>query len=310
MIAKSDAEWRKFEEQVARIESALSGSLASIKSPDFLIDVDTREPREVDAVMRVNAGSTTLLIGFECRKRNTPQDVTWIEQLIGKRSSLNLDKLIAVSAEGFTPAAMEKAKKNGIEFRQLSEMKAAALDELRNTISFHGYNFTALLKKLSLKLDANGRPRGAAERHLHSAMRVHGFDVTLMHRYSDHMPISLKQFVVELCGKMEKERVGLRETNPVIKVKLTFPTPNYYYFCDEEKYPIRGVDLDLDLKNGILNFPIDSASDYTKEDKKIGRVFHTDESILDDNNAARLTVVFTEDGIRSQAVFTQKKKSS
>lgn len=192
-------------------------------------------------------------------------------------------------------------------------MTKAALDALRNTVSFNGYNFPALLKKLGLKLDAKSRPRDVAERHFYSEMQVHGFDVTLMHRYSDNKPISLKQFIIQMCEQLERENVGLRETNPKIKAKLNFPTPNYYYLIDQEKYPIKEIDLDLDLENGIFHFPIDSISDYTKENKKFGRAFYTGKSNLDTNSTARLIVVFTEDGIQSHAVFntlTQKKKNS
>jgi hypothetical protein len=37
----------------------------------------------------------------ECRQHQSPQDVQWIEELIGRRVSLPADSAIAVSSSGF-----------------------------------------------------------------------------------------------------------------------------------------------------------------------------------------------------------------
>lgn len=59
---------------------------------------------------------------IECREHGDPQDVMWIEELIGRRASLHADAVIAVSASGFTSTALRKAAAHGIATRELQEL--------------------------------------------------------------------------------------------------------------------------------------------------------------------------------------------
>ncbi|GAB3483351.1 restriction endonuclease [Polaromonas eurypsychrophila] len=114
-------DWRKFELLIAAIEKTLLPLGAEIKSPDHLPDLVTGQKREVDASIRFKVGSTPILITVECRKRDSPQDVTWIEQLATKKESIGASTTVAVSSEGFTKAAEELAGRKGIQTRILTE---------------------------------------------------------------------------------------------------------------------------------------------------------------------------------------------
>lgn len=292
---------------MADIESALSGSPASIKSPDFLPDVDTGEMREVDAVMRVNAGSTSVLVAFECRKRSVPQDVTWIEQLIAKRQSLKLDKLIAVSEKGFTAAAKTKAEKYGIELRQISQMKAVALDTLRDKIKVTGFGFPTLLRGISVRLGVGQQPHGIATAQFNKNIQELGLKMTFGHRYSNDEPINLQDFVQQTCITMLQELLELREKVSTLSLDVEFSEAPYYYLVESFKYPIKKVLLQLDLKDGIIPVQITAASTYIKSGEKFGGVLQTEEIQLDNGAAAQLTVVFTKDKIHSHATFNLPK---
>jgi hypothetical protein len=50
------------------------------------------------------------------------EDVTWIEELIGRRASLAADAIIAVSASGFTATARQKADRYGIILRDVASL--------------------------------------------------------------------------------------------------------------------------------------------------------------------------------------------
>ena len=113
--------WRQFELLVARIEAALVPTGASVKSPDRIRDLVTGNLREVDASIRMDVGSTTLLITIECRRRRHVQDDTWIEQLATKRQKIGAAKTIAVSASGFSEAATKTAQMHGIDLRTLED---------------------------------------------------------------------------------------------------------------------------------------------------------------------------------------------
>jgi hypothetical protein len=76
------------------------------------------QPRQIDVAIR-REDSLTIV---ECRLHKDPQDVTWIEELMGRRISLSADAVIAVSASGFTKTAREKATHYGIILRDFSNL--------------------------------------------------------------------------------------------------------------------------------------------------------------------------------------------
>jgi hypothetical protein len=119
---------RDLERLVALVEKVL-GPQAEVRSPDHLQDRDTGEPREVDVSIRLQVGSTPVLIIGECRDRKAIQDSTWIEQLAEKAKSVGAARALAVSRSGFYEAAIAKAKARGVEVRQLKSLTAASVLE-------------------------------------------------------------------------------------------------------------------------------------------------------------------------------------
>jgi hypothetical protein len=113
---------RDLEKVISLLEGELQQSGIQVKSPDFLPDKGTGMLREVDISLRGHIGSSDILAIIECRDRNGTQDVTWIEQIICKRSSVNADKVLAVSSSKFSEPARIKAEKNNIELRTLDEI--------------------------------------------------------------------------------------------------------------------------------------------------------------------------------------------
>lgn len=115
-------DWREFEKLVARIERALAPRGAIVKSPDRVRDLYTGSLREVDASIRYKIGTTPILITVECRKRDSVQDDTWMEQLATKKHKIGAAKTIAVSSSGFTAPATETARYLGIEVRRIRKI--------------------------------------------------------------------------------------------------------------------------------------------------------------------------------------------
>jgi hypothetical protein len=99
-----------------------------VKSPDHIRDVTTGQLREVDASIRCTIGSTPILIIIECRHRNRPADIQWIEQLATKRDSIRADKVIAVSSAGFYGPTIRAAQHHRIELRTFSQISQSDLN--------------------------------------------------------------------------------------------------------------------------------------------------------------------------------------
>ncbi len=110
---------KKFERQIERIHQLLEAEGTEITWNDRIPDPDNpNQPRQIDVAIRRDG----LLTLVECRLHKEPQDVTWIEELMGRRTSLAADAVIAVSASGFTKTAQEKASRYGIILRDFSTL--------------------------------------------------------------------------------------------------------------------------------------------------------------------------------------------
>ena len=113
-------EWREFEQLVSRIERVLGPLGAVVTSPDRIRDSVTGQLREVDASIRPQKDAPPIRV-LECRDRAGVEDVTWIEQIIGKILGHGVPT-IAVSSKGFSKSAITKASHHGIETRIISTL--------------------------------------------------------------------------------------------------------------------------------------------------------------------------------------------
>jgi hypothetical protein len=114
MSKKSDA----FEQRIHRIHELIDGTDAEVTWNNRIPDPDNpKRSRQID--ITIKRGATLTLV--ECRIHNQPQDVKWVEELIGRRASLKAASVIGVSASGFTEGAILKAKTHGIVLRDLEE---------------------------------------------------------------------------------------------------------------------------------------------------------------------------------------------
>jgi hypothetical protein len=96
---------RELEKLVEMIEKALSDTDVKIKSPDYIVGVNSKSLREVDISLQTRVGSTDILVILECRDRQSVEDVRWIEELATKREDVLASKAIAVSSSGFSEGA-------------------------------------------------------------------------------------------------------------------------------------------------------------------------------------------------------------
>lgn len=86
---------------------------------------------ELDIVITGKIGSATFKWLIECRDRPSdgPAPGSWIEQLAGRRSRFNFDKVMAVSTTGFAIGAKEEAERTGIDLRLFQNL---TYDEVSN----------------------------------------------------------------------------------------------------------------------------------------------------------------------------------
>ena len=113
----SDSE--KFEIMISQITSLLVEGNAQVTWDEKILDPDNpTQQRQIDVLVNQN----DLITLIECRLHKKPQDVQWIEELIGRQASLRAHAIIAVSSSGFTKGAVAKAKRFGINLRETNEL--------------------------------------------------------------------------------------------------------------------------------------------------------------------------------------------
>jgi len=135
----------RFEQQVSRIHELIEQPGSVVTWNDHIPDPDNPvQPRQIDITIKRD-GTLTII---ECRIHNKPQDVKWIEELMGRRKSLNADAVIAVSHAGFTKGAIIKARKYGVLLRDFKSLTEEEIIEwgckTRLWVSYHNFSKIAL----------------------------------------------------------------------------------------------------------------------------------------------------------------------
>jgi hypothetical protein len=105
----------EFQTLVYHVYVHLAATSDRVTESAMLQERDDGPKREVDVLIEHRAAGTSLQIAVECRARKDKDDIEWIDGLIGKFKDLKVNKTIAVSQSGFTAAAQQKAKDNGID---------------------------------------------------------------------------------------------------------------------------------------------------------------------------------------------------
>ncbi len=111
----------EFQKLITKIYEQLAGPNDIVSESAMVRERGSGTLREVDILLQKRIFGTDLRIAVECRDRADKEDIEWIDNLIGKYQDLDVDKKIAVSNSGFTPAAQKKASLNRIETLTLKE---------------------------------------------------------------------------------------------------------------------------------------------------------------------------------------------
>ncbi|MDP9176758.1 MAG: restriction endonuclease [Gemmatimonadota bacterium] len=111
----------EFQEFVAVVERLTASPTASVVESSMLLDPPAGVEREIDVVIDEIIDAVPMRVALECRDHKRPQDVTWIDALIGRFQRMEVDEVIAVSSSGFTDAAIKKAHNFGIKTYTIRE---------------------------------------------------------------------------------------------------------------------------------------------------------------------------------------------
>ncbi len=145
----SDSE--NFEIMVSQIVALLEGDKAEVIWNERIVDPDNpSQLRQIDVLVRKDS----LITLIECRLHISPQDVQWIEELIGRQVSLRAHAIFAVSSSGFTKGAIAKAKQFNINLRKTDELSSDEIIKWCKPIEFSLFYWKFIDFRLDLFFDS------------------------------------------------------------------------------------------------------------------------------------------------------------
>ncbi len=114
----------QLEALVAFVERTLVPQGFDVKTKQRVYNDESIQIAQFDVEVRGKVGSTAIAWLIECRDRpaSGPAPGSWIEQLVGRRARFGFNKVTAVSTTGFATGAVEFAREQGIELREVASL--------------------------------------------------------------------------------------------------------------------------------------------------------------------------------------------
>ena len=104
-----------FQQLIKRIYAAMASDDATVQESVMLKEKHSSSNREVDILIEQSIAGHKIKIAVECRDKSRKDDITWIDDVIGKYADLEVDKIVAISRSGFSQPAIEKAIEHKID---------------------------------------------------------------------------------------------------------------------------------------------------------------------------------------------------
>ncbi|HET9216646.1 MAG TPA: restriction endonuclease, partial [Terriglobia bacterium] len=124
---------------VAIVERILLPDGFEVKTNERIYDDGGVQIAEFDIEICGKVGTTTIYWLIECRDRpgNGAAPASWIEQLVGRRGRFGFNKVTAVSTTGFAAGAVEYARDEGIELREVRSLAATEFEDWLQITTLH-----------------------------------------------------------------------------------------------------------------------------------------------------------------------------
>lgn len=113
----ADPKWKRFEKLIHAIHEQFAPAGAVVTLDDQIEGKHSGVPRQIDISIRVNIAHYPVLVVVECKDHSRPIDVGELGAFLSLRDDVGANKAVMISTSGFTAAAVEYARANGIETR-------------------------------------------------------------------------------------------------------------------------------------------------------------------------------------------------
>jgi hypothetical protein len=140
-----DPKWKRFEKLAYEIQKEFAGN-ATVTLNDSIQGFDSKVPRQIDISVRQNIGQYPLLVVIDCKDYKEPLDVKDVEEFSGLVRDVRASKGALISSRGFSEAAVNVARNQGIETFRLIDTESVdwktyvAVPALLERTFMHGFH--------------------------------------------------------------------------------------------------------------------------------------------------------------------------
>lgn len=145
---------KQLEALVAFVERELLPPGFVVKSNERVFNDEGIQIAEFDIEVNGKVGTTTISWLIECRDRpgQGAAPGSWIEQLVGRRTRFGFNKVTAVSTTGFAAGAVDFAKQQGIELREVASLAPEEFKDWLHITEMHQIRRVTDLKHATIFL--------------------------------------------------------------------------------------------------------------------------------------------------------------
>lgn len=220
---------------------------------------------ELDVFVSGTLSTTQIEWLIECRDRPSegPAPGAWIQQLVGRRTTLKLNKVTAVSTTGFSPAAIAFAKQEGIELRSVNQITRAEVETWFSSQSIPFHNVIGDLKQVDIRLAGSDEDKSAIYARLSANPQARLFFPT-----SGGEPVPMNTLWKQAVDLAPRELSdGVTPNGPParkqITVEYTNPADRYKVSSNGKDVHITSITFAGDIRVEVVEVPISSITRYS-----------------------------------------------
>jgi hypothetical protein len=113
----ADPKWRRFEKLIHQIHAQLAPEGANVTLDDKITGCESKVERKLDVTIRASVAQYKILIVVECKDEARPIDVGTMGEFASLLRDVKANKGVMISTSGYTEAAIEMARAQGIDSR-------------------------------------------------------------------------------------------------------------------------------------------------------------------------------------------------
>lgn len=278
---RAAADGKQLEDLVAIIEGLLLPNGFEVTKNRRVYNDHGTQVAEFDVEIRGKLGSGSIAWLIECRNRpgEGPAAGSWIEQLAGRRSRFNFNKVSAVSTTGFTEGAVDYAKTVGIDLRELEDVAPEMINWLR-VRSVQSHEYKHWLNHANIEIDENEPPERVEA--LETALRGKRLNEPQFRNTQTGETISPAVAFMHAVNENPDLTAGLvpNESPKPLTIYVTYPRHDSHFVIDTVLGSVRINAIVYDGTVGIIenHLPLSQTAEYR--------------SVGDDNPVAQ-TAAFT-----------------